>query len=201
MRGYLYILSNPAFPDLLKIGRTMEPPDARLRQLNTTGVPSTFVLEVTFLVSEVEEVEKKAHELLSEFRHNSNREFFRTNVSEVLETILPIILPSLRSTINSEIATKKPGHLLSHNEVSVLQTLVSIASSFGIGVYLLKDYCGGDILSLEICLANLYAKKLVSRRAVTNDSTGPRWVATPRGTKLLADHGLVDDWMRKNSGA
>jgi hypothetical protein len=39
MRGYLYILSNNAMPNLFKIGFTTRTITERIRELSSTGVP------------------------------------------------------------------------------------------------------------------------------------------------------------------
>ena len=46
MAGFIYIMSNPAFPNLLKIGKTSKDPTSnRINELNTTGVPYPFRCE------------------------------------------------------------------------------------------------------------------------------------------------------------
>ena len=50
--GYVYILSNPVMPGLVKIGMTeRENLDARLKELYSTGVPVPFVCEYACQVS------------------------------------------------------------------------------------------------------------------------------------------------------
>ena len=47
--GYLYILSNPSMPGLLKIGLTTRPVLDRVEELNAaTGVPTAFKIEAYF---------------------------------------------------------------------------------------------------------------------------------------------------------
>src|SRR5437667_5955882 len=48
--GFIYILSNPAMPDLVKIGATCGPVEKRAAELATTGVPEVFKIEKRFPV-------------------------------------------------------------------------------------------------------------------------------------------------------
>ena len=50
-RGWIYCLSNPAFPSLLKIGQTKNFPNIRSDQLYTTGVPQPFKIEFGEVIS------------------------------------------------------------------------------------------------------------------------------------------------------
>ena len=50
MLGFIYIMSNPAHPGLLKIGQTSKDPLVRRKDLSTTGVPEEFVIEYQALV-------------------------------------------------------------------------------------------------------------------------------------------------------
>ena len=42
INGYVYILSNPAMPGLLKIGYTERDVQERVKELSNTGIPSPF---------------------------------------------------------------------------------------------------------------------------------------------------------------
>jgi len=76
--GIVYILTNPAMPDLIKIGRTDGALVERVRQLSSVpGVPLPFEV---FFAAEVENTagwEKALHEAFDDRRINSRREFFR----------------------------------------------------------------------------------------------------------------------------
>ena len=49
LNGYVYILSNPWMPNLIKIGFTTRDIQERLAELNSaTGVPEPFIIEATF---------------------------------------------------------------------------------------------------------------------------------------------------------
>ncbi|GGF20358.1 GIY-YIG nuclease family protein [Hymenobacter cavernae] len=73
----VYVLTNPAMPGMVKIGRTSQD-DAKTRidQLYTTGVPVPFNLEFVCRVPNSEEVEKALHLAFAPHRINPKREFF-----------------------------------------------------------------------------------------------------------------------------
>lgn len=73
----VYVITNPAMPNLVKIGRTsQEEAGARIAQLYTTGVPVPFNLEYACRVQNSEEVEKALHIAFGPSRVNPKREFF-----------------------------------------------------------------------------------------------------------------------------
>ena len=84
-RGWIYCLSNPAFPNLLKIGQTKNLPNIRSEQLYTTGVPHPFKIEFAKKINNYEKREKVIHSILERFipRVNPKREFFEGNVKDV----------------------------------------------------------------------------------------------------------------------
>lgn len=90
---YLYVLSNPSMPGLIKVGKTTTHPDQRMAELHSTGVPTPFVLECSFAVPDCHESERKAHEALLAYRVANNREFFRISVKAAIEHILEVIGP------------------------------------------------------------------------------------------------------------
>lgn len=73
----VYVLTNPAMPGLVKIGKTsQEDVSVRLAQLYSTGVPVPFKLEFACKVDNADEVEKALHIAFSSARPNPSREFF-----------------------------------------------------------------------------------------------------------------------------
>ncbi|MFQ6758290.1 MAG: hypothetical protein D9V46_07050 [Deltaproteobacteria bacterium] len=91
MQQYLYILSNPSMPGLIKIGKTTTSPNQRMSELHSTGVPTAFALELSVEVDDCHVSEQAAHSTLSKFRVANNREFFRISVAEALKAIIPVI--------------------------------------------------------------------------------------------------------------
>jgi len=82
--GWLYILSNPRIPGLLKIGMTTRHIDDRIQELNAgTGVPAPFKLEALFVSESAATHEKQVFESLEE-RRESGKEFFRVSLDEAL---------------------------------------------------------------------------------------------------------------------
>jgi hypothetical protein len=81
----VYVLSNPAMPGLVKIGRT-DNTDANIRiaQLYTTGVPVPFTLEYACKVSNPDEVERALHIAFSPQRTNPKREFFNIEPEQAI---------------------------------------------------------------------------------------------------------------------
>jgi hypothetical protein len=86
-KGYLYILSNPAMPGLLKIGLTTRTVPDRVAELSAaTGVPSAFLIEAYFESSDPQEHEEAVHRKLQN-RRVAGKEFFRVSLDEAVEAL------------------------------------------------------------------------------------------------------------------
>lgn len=77
MAGWVYIMSNPSMPNLIKIGRSSrEPLSARAAELSSsTGVPSDFKVEYQALIRDEFEGERLLHGVFAENRYR--KEFFK----------------------------------------------------------------------------------------------------------------------------
>lgn len=85
--GYIYVASNPAYPGLLKIGRTTQSVESRLRSLSScTSAPAPFVLEYSVAVEDIT-LERDIHCALEKYRITPDKEFFRAP----LETVVAVI--------------------------------------------------------------------------------------------------------------
>jgi hypothetical protein len=94
LQGYVYILRNPAFPEFLKIGRTVLEPHVRARQLSAgTGIPAPYCVEWAVHVKDCALVERHAHAKLDAKRVRSNREFFLLPLNEAIAVVREIALP------------------------------------------------------------------------------------------------------------
>jgi hypothetical protein len=82
--GYVYILINQSFPQLIKIGRTLRDSRARARELSTTGVPTPFQVAFEIFSENHEQLEAAIHAELSAFRLTDRREFFHYPLHEAI---------------------------------------------------------------------------------------------------------------------
>ena len=87
MNGYVYVLTNSAFPHLVKIGRTVNSPHIRAEELSSTGVPSKFTVAYYQRFEDCVEAEKMLHNIFSEYRSNMRREFFDIDAKEAIDVI------------------------------------------------------------------------------------------------------------------
>jgi hypothetical protein len=84
MTGYVYILSNPRMPGLLKVGSTTRHVQERVEELNSaTGVPAPFTVEAYFPAWDPKKAESEIHAQF-EAKRIKGREFFEADLSEVL---------------------------------------------------------------------------------------------------------------------
>ena len=82
----VYVLTNPAMPDLVKIGRTTrENPQVRMNELYTTGVPLPFECAIAKQIEEGrgDQLERALHIAFSPDRVNPSREFFTIPIERV----------------------------------------------------------------------------------------------------------------------
>ncbi|MSP27118.1 MAG: GIY-YIG nuclease family protein [Methylococcales bacterium] len=77
MKGWVYIITNEAMPNLLKVGFSTKDPESRANELDNTGVPHRYVVEYNALVNEPRNVEQQAHVLFKAY--HENKEWFRSH--------------------------------------------------------------------------------------------------------------------------
>jgi hypothetical protein len=85
MNQIVYILSHEAMPNLLKIGYTNRSLKERLKELESTGVPGKFTVELHFEIENAVLFESLLHKTLHEYRFE--KEFFRTDIDTVIHAI------------------------------------------------------------------------------------------------------------------
>lgn len=84
-KGYVYILRNPSMPGLLKIGRTIRSVEGRANELYQTGVPTPFNVAYSILSPDCEALEASAHIRFAKDRVSDAREFFYSNLADVID--------------------------------------------------------------------------------------------------------------------
>jgi hypothetical protein len=86
--GWVYVLTNDAMPELVKIGYTMNDPAIRAEELSSdTGVPLPFVVAYKALVVNPKQIEQEVHGKLDSKRLNDKREFFKCEPFEAIRYI------------------------------------------------------------------------------------------------------------------
>ena len=116
----VYVLSNPAMPGLVKIGRTShEDANLRLSQLYSTGVPLPFKLEFACKVPNPDEVEAALHEAFGPHRINPKREFFQMEASQAI---------AILKLLHTEDATAEVSRLDTNIEEQELQAAETYAA-------------------------------------------------------------------------
>lgn len=73
--GFIYVITNPAWPGFSKVGRALDPED-RLRSYQTGDPHRAYVLEGYFYAPDRKATEKKVHNALEKFRLETS-EWFR----------------------------------------------------------------------------------------------------------------------------
>jgi T5orf172 domain len=75
----VYILTNEAMPEYVKIGFTHGSVEERIKQLDRTGVPLPFEVYYAATVGDAEKEERWLHSIFADRRARDNREFFKMN--------------------------------------------------------------------------------------------------------------------------
>lgn len=102
--GVIYILTNPAMPGLVKIGKTLRnSTEARMTELYSTGVPVPFECAYAAKVKDVEAVEKALHSAFEPNRINPKREFFEIEVEQAKAIIRLVELEDVTPQIEKEV--------------------------------------------------------------------------------------------------
>ena len=85
--GFVYVLTNDSFPNLVKIGMTTQDNvEKRVSQMST-GVPTPFTIAYKARVNKPAEIEKALHNHFADFRFSKNREWFEVSISGVQNQI------------------------------------------------------------------------------------------------------------------
>jgi hypothetical protein len=87
-RGYVYVLSNPSMPGVVKIGRSAGGALHRAKCLSGTSVPTPFVVEFEILCLDAEGAEDRAHRYARKSRVATRREFFSMPVRDAVGHVI-----------------------------------------------------------------------------------------------------------------
>ncbi len=84
--GIVYVLSNPAFDNYVKVGRTIDL-EQRLKQLDNTSVPLPFRCVFAVQVDDEVAVERLVHQAFADVRVRTTREFFEIDAQRVIAAL------------------------------------------------------------------------------------------------------------------
>lgn len=84
MKGWVYIISNKAMPDIVKVGYSNKDPCGRANELGT-GAPHPYQVEYEIIVEHPRKVEQSAHIILASV--NEGKEWFRCDVPTAINAI------------------------------------------------------------------------------------------------------------------
>jgi hypothetical protein len=87
MPEYIYVLTNPHMPGLVKIGRTLDVQRRVIELSGATGVPGSFEVAHVACVADGAYAERDAHDVLVRHRISFSREFFKCSVEQAVTAV------------------------------------------------------------------------------------------------------------------
>ncbi len=101
--GIIYVLTNPAMPGIVKIGKTSRGSvDARLNELYSTGVPVPFECAFAGRVADETKTEKAFHLAFGPYRLNPKREFFQIEPEQAIALLELMITEDVTPALQAE---------------------------------------------------------------------------------------------------
>ena len=107
LRGWVYVMSNKAMPNLIKVGFSTKDPELRANELGkgNTGVPHPYNVIYDVLVQDPYQIEQQVHSKLSD--KNEAKEWFRCSAIEAIKAIREVagaglILENIRIKLEPE---------------------------------------------------------------------------------------------------
>lgn len=103
----VYVLTNPAMPGLVKIGKTTQlEVEDRMKQLYGTGIPVPFDCAFACKVKDATEVEKALHFAFGNSRINPNREFFKIEPERVISILKLLKVDEITNQFEKQIESE-----------------------------------------------------------------------------------------------
>jgi hypothetical protein len=100
----VYVLTNPAMPNLTKVGKTTQGDvETRLSQLYTSGVPVPFECAYACQVKDCTEVESALHLAFGNTRVNPKREFFKIEPERVIAVLKLLAVKDVTPQVEKEL--------------------------------------------------------------------------------------------------
>lgn len=101
--GIVYILTNPAMPGIVKVGKTTrEDVETRLNELCSTGVPVPFECEFAARVADEADVEMAFHIAFSPYCVKPGAEFFQIDSEKAIALLKVMALEDVTPSLQAE---------------------------------------------------------------------------------------------------
>jgi len=198
----VYVLSNPAMPGLVKIGKTTQA-DVKLRmnQLYTTGVPVPFECVYAIEVNDCSKVESALHIAFGPSRINPNREFFKIDSEQAIAILKLLgqndVTPQVSADLNSNVsqAEKDSGKKLKKRPRLDFSEMKIAPGS----ILLFKD--GNTTVEVKDNKKVVYNGEVISLTAATRDlldidysvQPSPHWMYEGKLLKDIYDEVYSDE--------
>ena len=85
MKGWVYVISNKAMPELVKVGYSTKDPDLRAVELNNTGSPHPYIVNYELLIENPRNIEQAVHKRLEHL--NEGKEWFKCSTETAIAAI------------------------------------------------------------------------------------------------------------------
>ncbi len=107
--GYVYVATNPAMPNMVKIGSTAQnDPQSRITSLFTTSVPVPFELEYAAAIADdPSRVERALHLAFKPYRLHPKREFFKIEPYQPIAILRLLDVADITEQAKSDVETER----------------------------------------------------------------------------------------------
>lgn len=170
--GWVYVLANKAMPGVYKVGMTTSTPEKRAKELSSSsGVPFPFDVVSRYRSDDPWAHEKQIHQLLSRYRINEGREFFRAPL-QTIEDVCDQVIPNGSTVAVEKLASLYNLICFDHtNEIEPHELL----EEFGVNAFGAKK----ETVTVAIFLGCLVIKKMTENGgALVTHQNGIRLVAS-----------------------
>lgn len=142
IKGWVYVISNPAMPGLLKVGFSLKDPALRARELAHTGSPHPYKVEYEMLLENPRDAEQRAHSRLASFREG--KEWFHCTLEQAISAVkavasAPILLETQYASTKKFQEPAEPrkavgAHSTNHSSTRPIGTYAGACSHCGTNV-------------------------------------------------------------------
>lgn len=204
----VYVLTNPAMPGLVKVGKTTQlEVEDRMKQLFSTGVPVPFECAFACQVKDATEVEKALHFAFGGSRINPNREFFQIEPERVVAVLKLLkvedITAQVEKTIEADVtqADKQSAQTLKESkrprmnfhELGIPNGSVLVSKDGAVQVTVIEEK--KVIMDGQPCTLTAATRKLLGLPVDYALQPSPHWTFNGKTVKEIYDqfHSQIED--------